>query len=149
MKRIFATVILLGSTVSAFAAPQNTTVRDVYKTVTRDVPHEFNECSMVEVPIYSTYRRQGSAGEAIGGALLGGAIGHQFGGGSGKDALTVLGAILGARSADRTDDYISGYRTEERCFTRTTYSTKESTVYDHSVLEFEENGKKYSVKFYK
>ncbi|MGZ9898586.1 outer membrane lipoprotein [Shewanella gaetbuli] len=31
----------------------------------------------------------------FGGALVGGVIGHQFGGGSGQDVATVLGALLG------------------------------------------------------
>lgn len=35
------------------------------------------------------------------GSLIGGAVGNQFGGGRGKDALTVLGAIAGARIANR------------------------------------------------
>lgn len=34
--------------------------------------------------------------KTFGGALLGGVIGHQFGGGSGQDVATVLGALLGA-----------------------------------------------------
>ena len=39
--------------------------------------------------------------KTFGGALIGGVIGHQFGGGSGKDVATVLGAIIGASVADR------------------------------------------------
>ncbi|MCF1426619.1 MAG: glycine zipper 2TM domain-containing protein [Shewanella sp.] len=35
----------------------------------------------------------------FGGALLGGVIGHQFGGGSGNDVATVLGSLLGAAVA--------------------------------------------------
>jgi len=35
----------------------------------------------------------------FGGALIGGAIGHQFGGGSGQDIATVLGALIGASVA--------------------------------------------------
>lgn len=38
----------------------------------------------------------GSATGTIAGAILGGVIGNQFGGGSGKKALTVAGAVLGA-----------------------------------------------------
>ena len=37
----------------------------------------------------------------IGGALLGGAIGNQFGGGSGQDILTAGGAAAGARAGSR------------------------------------------------
>ncbi|MGI2261552.1 glycine zipper 2TM domain-containing protein [Shewanella sp. GXUN23E] len=35
----------------------------------------------------------------FGGAVLGGVIGHQFGGGSGNDVATVLGSLLGAAVA--------------------------------------------------
>jgi outer membrane lipoprotein SlyB len=34
--------------------------------------------------------------KTFGGALVGGVIGHQFGGGRGQDVATVLGALLGA-----------------------------------------------------
>jgi outer membrane lipoprotein SlyB len=37
----------------------------------------------------------------IGGALIGGAIGNQFGGGSGRDILTAGGAAAGAISGSR------------------------------------------------
>lgn len=37
----------------------------------------------------------GCAGAAITGALVGGAIGNQFGGGSGQDILTAGGAVAG------------------------------------------------------
>lgn len=37
----------------------------------------------------------------IGGALIGGAIGNQFGGGSGNDILTAGGAAAGAVSGNR------------------------------------------------
>lgn len=35
------------------------------------------------------------------GALIGGIIGHQFGSGSGNDIATILGAFIGATSADK------------------------------------------------
>jgi outer membrane lipoprotein SlyB len=37
--------------------------------------------------------------KVFGGALLGGAIGNQFGSGSGRDVATILGALLGASAA--------------------------------------------------
>ncbi len=48
-----------------------------------------------------------SGWKTFGGALIGGAIGNQFGGGSGRDIATVLGAVIGGavannRSQDRT-----------------------------------------------
>ncbi|QDE33232.1 glycine zipper 2TM domain-containing protein [Shewanella polaris] len=36
-----------------------------------------------------------SGWKTFGGALIGGVIGHQFGGGSGQDVATVLGALIG------------------------------------------------------
>jgi outer membrane lipoprotein SlyB len=37
-----------------------------------------------------------SGWHTFGGALIGGVVGHQFGGGRGQDVATVLGALLGA-----------------------------------------------------
>ena len=53
------------------------------------------------------------------GAVVGGVIGNQFGGGSGRDALTVAGAALGASVASNEQrrqfpDRVSEY-TEPRC----------------------------------
>ncbi|MDL3987392.1 glycine zipper 2TM domain-containing protein [Shewanella xiamenensis] len=39
--------------------------------------------------------------KTFGGALAGGVIGHQFGGGSGQDIATVLGALIGAGVGNR------------------------------------------------
>ena len=39
--------------------------------------------------------------KTFGGALLGGVIGHQFGGGSGQTVATVLGALIGAGVSNR------------------------------------------------
>ena len=51
---------------------------------------------------YSTYsERRHGPGAAIVGGILGGLIGHQFGGGNGKDLLTIGGAVAGAALADR------------------------------------------------
>lgn len=41
------------------------------------------------------------AGDALTGAIVGGIIGHQFGGGDGRDAATALGAVIGSQSAGR------------------------------------------------
>jgi len=40
-----------------------------------------------------------SGWKTFGGALIGGAIGNQFGGGSGRDIATVLGAVIGGSIA--------------------------------------------------
>jgi uncharacterized protein YcfJ len=41
------------------------------------------------------------AGPTIAGGLLGGVIGHQFGSGSGRDAMTILGTLVGSAVANQ------------------------------------------------
>ncbi|OUR75206.1 hypothetical protein A9Q75_18045 [Colwellia psychrerythraea] len=41
-----------------------------------------------------------SGWKTFGGALIGGVIGNQFGGGSGRDIATVLGAVIGGKIAN-------------------------------------------------
>lgn len=45
-------------------------------------------------------RQIGCAGATVAGAVLGGAVGNQFGGGSGKDILTAGGAVAGGMAAN-------------------------------------------------
>ncbi|MEP3330936.1 glycine zipper 2TM domain-containing protein [Sedimentitalea sp.] len=45
-------------------------------------------------------RQVGCAGATVAGALLGGAVGNQFGGGSGKDILTAGGAVAGGMAGN-------------------------------------------------
>ncbi|MBL4817125.1 MAG: glycine zipper 2TM domain-containing protein [Shewanella sp.] len=47
---------------------------------------------------------QNQGWKTFGGALIGGVIGHQFGGGSGQDVATVLGALIGAGVGHRYGD---------------------------------------------
>lgn len=42
----------------------------------------------------------GCAGATVAGAVLGGVVGNQFGGGSGKDILTAGGAVAGGIAAN-------------------------------------------------
>lgn len=52
--------------------------------------------------------------KTFGGALVGGVIGHQFGGGTGQDVATVLGALLGAGVANRySSDYYEQFHLVE------------------------------------
>jgi uncharacterized protein YcfJ len=151
MKKILIGTLMLTST-AAFADNVDAEVQDHYKTVTRSVPHTEYVCEYVQVPVYG---RTGGGGastfDKLGGAIIGGAIGNQFGGGSGKDALTVLGAIAGAdiagKKMDRGRDEIVGYRQEERCKNVTTYDRREETVYSHSTIRFEHRGGYRTLQF--
>lgn len=72
-------------------------VQPIVRYVTVNRPRQ--ECW--DEVVYSEPRR-GVAGPALAGGIIGGAIGRQFGGGSGRDALTVAGALAGsAIAADR------------------------------------------------
>ena len=46
------------------------------------------------------YTQVGCAGAPVAGAVLGGVVGNQFGGGSGKDILTAGGAVAGGMAAN-------------------------------------------------
>lgn len=92
-----------------------THVEPIYSRSYVDVPQQV--CYDVEVPV--TGRANASTGDVLAGALIGGAIGNQFGGGSGQDAATVLGAILGADVANKNGrQVVTGYRVERRCDTQ-------------------------------
>lgn len=80
------------------------------------------ECRPVRhrvVDRYEDRRRQDSdAIPTLVGGLIGGVIGRQFGGGSGRDAMTVVGALAGAGIANSSHsrrDRSPRYDTVERC----------------------------------
>ncbi|MCS5588798.1 MAG: glycine zipper 2TM domain-containing protein [Candidatus Thioglobus sp.] len=72
-----------------------TSVEKVYKQYRVEEPYQ--ECYIKE-----TLQNQGdgSATNELFGAVLGGAIGNQFGEGDGNDAMTLFGALMGASIAN-------------------------------------------------
>lgn len=105
--------------------------RDNYVSVTETI------CRDVEVPVYER-RRSSSTGDVLAGAIIGGAIGNQLGSGSGRDAMTALGAIVGASVADRSVDVFVGYRVERRC--DRVYSRVNDPVMTHYRIQYTYNG---------
>lgn len=109
MKRIVLTSLFAGALFGAQAQTftDNARVRSAepqYENV--NVPR--NECSSHWVPENGgrvNMQRQTSQdrqyGGAIVGGLAGGVLGHQVGGGSGKDVATALGVVLGAMAGDQ------------------------------------------------
>ena len=75
-------------------------------------------CENFQIPVYGMIERPASDSEVFTGFLLGGAIGNQFGGGNGRDAMTVLGARSGTKqtSQRKREKVIIGYTTERRCW---------------------------------
>lgn len=92
-----------------------------------------------------------TAGRALVGAVIGGAVGRQFGSGRGRDAATVAGAILGsAISTDhaRRDDWYRSHgaplRTRTRCDVRETWR-EEERVEGYRVT-YEYDGQRYTTR---
>ncbi|HIE78261.1 MAG TPA: hypothetical protein EYP92_05525, partial [Candidatus Thioglobus sp.] len=71
-----------------------TSVEKVYKQYRVDEPYQ--DCYIKE----TLQTGDGSATNEIMGAILGGAIGNQFGEGDGKDVMTLAGIFLGASIAN-------------------------------------------------
>lgn len=98
------------------------------------------QCSEQLVPVYQTSR--GSNGDVFAGAIIGGAIGNQFGGGSGKDVMTVLGAIIGANNADRSRQEVVGYTSEWKC---SMVEVPQRGVFQYYKVTYRVNGKHYMI----
>ena len=117
------------------------TVQDHYKTVIEQNPYRVEVCKDVQI------QGQASTGDTLFGALIGGAIGNQFGGGKGKDAATILGAIVGADVANKNGKKPGS--TQRQCQVETRYEETQREVYSHSTVTFVSDGQQYTVKFQK
>src|SRR3982074_1343668 len=60
-------------------------------------------CGVIESTDEIIARGEGSGLGAVGGAVGGGLLGHQVGGGRGKDAMTVVGAVGGAVAGNQIE----------------------------------------------
>lgn len=148
-KFLVAAAALAMTATSAFANSYTvnanvTSVTPLTSTVSESVPQEV--CNQVRVPVYETRRGQASTGDALGGAIIGGIIGNQFGSGSGKDAMTVLGAIVGADVANkRGGNYqvVTGYRNETQCSVQ--YVAQQRVVSSGYEVGYEWNGLRGSI----
>ena len=147
MKKMLAIGLLASMTTPAFAA--DVKVQDFTKTVTKNIPHTETVCNVVEVPIYGSTSNGASAGDVLGGMIIGGLLGK---GVTGNDKGAAAGAVIGGMvSADKKqgNQQIVGYRQENRCQNKTTYTTQSNEVYSHSVVEFFHEGRFYRVQFNK
>ena len=98
-----------------------TSVEKVYKQYRTEEPYQ--ECYIKE-----TLQNQGdgSATNEIVGAILGGAIGNQFGEGDGKEVMTLAGIVLGASLAH---DEALGNSTNQVVVSQEVCETKVKTSY--------------------
>jgi uncharacterized protein YcfJ len=100
-------------------------VNPVYRTIEINNPRQHCWEERVAIP----QKQYESRTPEIVGALLGAAVGYQFGSGRGQDAAAVAGAVLGgsiARDAKyRNQRSQAGVRYEQRCKTVNEYHTEE------------------------
>jgi len=92
----------------------------VYREVRVREPRQV--CTEEPVTERTVYRGRSDPGAVLFGAMVGGVIGHQFGGGHGRDAATAAGALIGANHAATHTAY--GREVVER----TVYETRCETV---------------------
>ncbi len=93
------------------------------------------------------YRQRTSATPSLLGGLIGGAVGRQFGGGRGRDALTVVGAVVGASVANDAQNQRRGAnqnRVETRCRIANEYY-REERITGYRV-EYEYNGQVFTTR---
>ena len=134
--------LIVAGIVALFATNANAeTVKDHYKTIIEQNPYRVEVCKDVRI------QGQASTGDTLFGALIGGAIGNQFGGGKGKDAATILGAIVGADVANKNGKKPGS--TQRQCQVETRYEETQREVYSHSTVTFVSDGRQYTVKFQK
>jgi uncharacterized protein YcfJ len=119
-----------------------------YVTVRRPV----QECWQ-ETQYYTEHRRApGEGGATLLGAVVGGVIGHQFGGGSGKHAATAVGSIIGATIGNDVAHRRAGpeygdtqvSRPVRRCATR--YRDHREQRIDGYDVIYRYRGQKYSTR---
>lgn len=124
-------------------------VTPLYRTVTVSVPREqcYEEIQRVRYEP-EPRRRKGTAGRTVAGGVIGGVIGRQFGSGDGRDAMTVLGTLIGAAvghdsaRARYEDSYEvreprrASYRTVERCEVRDEWRTERELDGYHVTYEY-------------
>jgi outer membrane lipoprotein SlyB len=70
-------------------------------------------CGVVETTREVNHRGDGSGLGAAGGAVVGGLLGNQVGGGHGKEAMTVVGAIGGAFAGNQIEKQVRATRSYE------------------------------------
>lgn len=119
-------------------AHQTGTITAVYPNY---VQREVTQYGCENIPVYGN--GYASGGDIVAGAIIGGIIGNQFGSGSGNDAMTALGAIVGAESASKGSRQIIGYR--EQC--NVPYTSYQN-IQDGYIVEYNLNGRFHSFHTY-
>ena len=115
----------------------DTTVQDHYKNIIKRTPQVVEVCSERNVSGDKT-------GDTLLGAIIGGAIGQNITKDlpDGATAGAIIGGILGNQNST-----INGK--QMRCRTMTRYNESMETIYSHSTITFNYEGRTYTVRFKK
>ena len=112
-------------------------IQDHFKTVIQQKPYTVEVCRDERVSGDKT-------GDTLKGAILGGIIGNNVGNIENGGALgAVLGGMLGHSNSNASGG------TKRVCNTETRYNESERTIYSHSTITFEFEGKTYTLRFKK
>jgi len=132
---LIATVAMI---LSACTYANAETVTDVNKTIILKKPYQVEVCTDRHVSGDKT-------GDTLKGAIIGGIIGNNVT--KNVDNGGAVGALLGGMFAHNNSKATGGTRTV--CSVETRYNEERRTVYSHSVVTFNHNGRQYSLQFTK
>jgi len=121
-------------------------VQPMFKQITTRVPSQV--CTEVDVPIYGQSGGHDKTGDILGGAIIGGIIGHQIGKGDARKHNRNVGAVIGGLigSQQMPNTYGNVYQPggvvstqiQNRCFT--TYTHQQETFITHYFVTVDVNG---------
>ena len=126
-------------------------VEPIYRYVRVRTPHQ--ECWDEQVQERPRRQHRKTAVATVTGGVIGGAIGRQFGDGDGRDAMTILGAMIGSAVANDNanrrnhEDYYYDrprVRTVERCTTR--YTSREERRVEGYHVTYAYAGRQYMTR---
>ena len=127
-------------------------IQDIYNNRTVYSENPVQSCKDVDVPIYQQNQGQGSLGDFLTGAIIGGAIGNQVGDSKGNGAIgAIIGGAIANENAKKKNSTatIIGYKRERICETTVTQERRIVREYTKTRLTFNYQGKMYTVDFVK
>ncbi len=95
------------------AAPSKTHVAQQHATSAAPAKPKCADCGVVESVKEVTQRGEASGVGVVGGAVVGGLLGNQVGGGRGKDIATVVGAVGGAVAGNEIEHRVRSTKAYE------------------------------------
>jgi len=130
---LFAATMIVGCN-PALAEPF---VQDHFKQVINKQPYNIEVCTNQQVSGDKT-------GDALTGAIIGGIIGNNI---KGEKDGGAIGALLGGMLGHSNSDATGG--TKRVCNVETRYNEMAETVYSHSTVTFNYQGRQYTLRFNK